>query len=274
MTEKVKILATIVLYNEPLYDTPTYKSLLKNSGLFIFVYDNSPIRQQNTFKSEDNLFYIHDGSNGGVSIAYNAAAKYAIQNGFEWILLLDQDTLFPEGTLEKYYAAIKNHSSEKLFAPHLMLDNNTHFSPSLYRNKRGQSVLLREGIHPLPMYSPVNCGMCIHLKSFWLAGGYNEAVRIDYADFQFIERFASVCPHFCLVDVVAVQSFSNEEKDMKKMSSRFLLYLESIRGCERKNVYENICYLYVVFRHTIALTVRTCNLFFIKVFFKKYLFKL
>jgi GT2 family glycosyltransferase len=57
----------------------------------LVVYDNSP--QSHEVVAALPVDYVHDPFNGGLSAAYNYALSRAEQAGFEWLLLLDQDTI-------------------------------------------------------------------------------------------------------------------------------------------------------------------------------------
>ena len=81
------------------------------------VYDNSLLDYQSHEKLGGNIIYIHDRRNSGVSKAYNIASDYAIKNGYNWILLLDQDTFFPPGSIEKYIESKHIYKQYLLFAP-------------------------------------------------------------------------------------------------------------------------------------------------------------
>jgi glycosyltransferase involved in cell wall biosynthesis len=266
------ILIVIVLYKLRLEDSTAYHTIsraLKQCDIRygFYIHDNSPEPSPPPLKE---LYYIHSGDNCGLSQAYNQAARYAKENGFQWILLLDQDTSFPEDTIMKYSDAIGRNPEEKLFAPRLTLANGTPFSPTKYRCKRGSKVVLSTGRHKLPLYSPVNSGMCINTDAFLQAGGYNESVKIDFSDFQFIEKFVSVCAHFYQIDLMVVQSFSNEETSIEKLYSRYVIYVQDAKNCTRECIGDAICYFYTVFRHAIALTIRTKDFIFVKTFFKYY----
>ena len=107
----MKILCVIVLYKCKLENSKSYQSLLQNNEETIFVYDNSPISQE---VHGENIVYIHDSQNGGLSVAYNKAAQYARCNRFDWLLLLDQDTTFQKGAIEYYIKAINEFPDIKL----------------------------------------------------------------------------------------------------------------------------------------------------------------
>lgn len=125
----MKILCVIVLYKCKLENSKSYQSLLQNNEETIFVYDNSPISQE---VHGENIVYIHDSQNGGLSVAYNKAAQYARCNRFDWLLLLDQDTTFQKGAIEYYIKAINEFPDIKMFAPVHQISDGRYISPTHY----------------------------------------------------------------------------------------------------------------------------------------------
>ena len=102
------LIAIVVIYNMELAHSKTFQSLnkalkKKNQILDLMVYDNSPNKQ---FHSEEfqlesfQVFYVSDINNPGVSKAYNTGFKRAESMGKKWMLLLDQDTDFPENVFD------------------------------------------------------------------------------------------------------------------------------------------------------------------------------
>lgn len=269
----IKILAVVVLYNESLYDSLTYSTLLsKNEELKVFVYDNSPYPMH---KKEDfsHYIYVHDPHNNGLSVAYNKAAFYASSHGYQWILLLDQDTQFQDSLLDDFRHSIMNNPHIYMFAPILCLNDGDNFSPLKFHRKRGISVRLKSGVYTLPMISPVNSGLLISVEKFIEVGGYNSLVRLDFSDFQFIERFSSHYDKFFLIDSIGIQNFSNNVLDKSGLKRRFKIYCECALACDKHNWLDLFNYLSVVLRHSIALSVKSKDLSFFTSFIVNYLFK-
>lgn len=263
----------LVLYKCNLKDSASFNTILhalKYSGkkATFYIYDNSPNSQ--TINEENiDFVYVHDSNNSGLSKAYNLGAMYAFKNNFEWITLLDQDTSFPIDYISKLECCIiKNHNA-KMFASKLILNNNTPFSPTKYRWKRGHSVDLEyDKFYSLYDFSPVNSGLTIELKSFLEVGGYNEDVFLDFADFQFIEKFRKTYSFFYLMNVTAVQDFSNDETNINKLNDRFILYCQCANNCKKENILEKIQYFYTVTRHCLGLIIKSKNLIFLKTYYK------
>ena len=226
---KNKILPVIVLYNQTIKESETYKTLLMDSFVGeIFVYDNSPISQKTFDGDYDTKFiYVHDENNGGISKAYNTAASYAMRSGYEWLLLLDQDTSFSEDALAKYQVAILDNPSEIIFVPQIYYSENRLFSPVELGFCSITGKFISVGSHLWNNYSVVNSGICVNLKAFESVGGYNENVRLDFADYSFIEKVKKQYSTFYRIEVDAFQNFSNSETDILKLKRRYDLYIES-----------------------------------------------
>ena len=77
-----KIFVVIVLYKTRLEDSITIQTLNDaiEDRISLMVFDNSPLRQYNEDSFAFNKFdivYYHDGSNPGLSYAYNLALEKA-----------------------------------------------------------------------------------------------------------------------------------------------------------------------------------------------------
>ena len=100
------IFFVIVLYKSSLEDSKTINSLesIIGDGFNLYVYDNSPERQYENDNFEFKNFkikYYHDGTNPGLSTAYNCALEECGKSNKKWVLLLDQDTTFTKEYIEE-----------------------------------------------------------------------------------------------------------------------------------------------------------------------------
>ena len=270
------LLIIIVVYNKALEDCESFQSLLqmteKDSDLNLYVYDNSKLPQKIRVTEGVSILYNHDSNNSGVSIAYNLGARYAEKTHKKWILLLDQDTTLPKRILNSYQEALQKNPSLKLFAPMLMLQNGKIFSPCIYKFKRGfHPKEVTSGVHSLYKLAPVNSGMLINLNAFLEVGGYNNKVKLDFSDFQFIERFRRKYSTFYVLDIQCLQDFSNDEVSYTSQLNRFIYYSNGARNIDKLNILDKIQYGAVVFLRAFRLTTKYKKLGFISVFIKSYL---
>lgn len=266
----------IVIYNRALEACESFQSVLAMNSddqkLHLFVYDNSPLPQEIKNYNGLEISYFHDPRNSGVGKAYNTGAEQAKKNDQEWVLLLDQDTSLPKSILEKYEQEITTNSKISLFVPVLKLKNGSIFSPSRYRFKRGFFLdSIRPGIHSLFNLAPVNSGMMIKVEAFFKVGGYNEKVKLDFADFQFVERFRKSYAEFFVLDVECEQDFSDDNSTYESQYVRFKFYCEGAKNIENKDFFDWLQYNAVVFIRAIRLTLRFGRLGFIRSYFKNFL---
>jgi GT2 family glycosyltransferase len=262
----MRILIVIVLYQQSLEKSAAYRSLKSNFnnhdfGHEFFIYDNSPL-QQSTL---ERVHYIHDDRNLGLSCAYNQAAQFAKKNGFEWLLLSDQDTNYPNNILKKYIYVIQNYLAIKLIVPKVRTRRGFLLSPCRYVHKRGKYLKsIESGKLSFNHLSVINSGMMIRVDAFINAGGYNEKVPLDLSDHQFIERYKRKEQFFWVLDAEVLQDFSNEETNADKLYDRFRAFVSAVKNCERTNVMDSIDYFMLVFKRAMKLTLRTKQIRFIK----------
>ena len=273
-----KILAVVVIYNKPLSASDTLISLGKDIAsegciMDLFIYDNSSTQQDritiNGFKIVSHHF---DGANVGVSAAYNLGVKYAKELGKEWVLLLDQDTSFFTGAIKEYLKSMEENPDINLFSPIIKLANGIIFSPFKMIFKRGIALSkVSSASYPLKFFSPVNSGILVRVTSFEEAGGYNEKVKLDFSDMEFVRRFSRYNEHFTVVNTTCLQDFSNDITDADVLNTRFIFFCDGVKNCYRKNTYEDFQYLVVVLIRMMKLILKTKKFTFINTFYKRYL---
>lgn len=267
----------IVLYNISLEESESFRSVSEmrsdEGTLSLFVYDNS--NRPQSIKTYDGvqISYVHDPTNSGVSKAYNAGANHARKLQKRWVLLLDQDTTLPTTLLKSYWKAVEQNAELKLFVPILKLKNGKIFSPCAYKFKRGFYLdTIVKGIHSLQRLSPVNSGMLVDVSAFFEAGGYNQKVKLDFSDFQFIERFRKRYSNFFVMDVDCYQDFSDDEVSLTSQANRFGYYCEGARYIEKNGFWDWSQYSLVVFLRAFKLVIKYKDLRFIRIYLSTFLF--
>lgn len=268
-----KIFPIIVLYKERLEKGNTYKTLISlyTNGKYM-LYDNSPSPLYEEGELPTHIVYIYDKNNGGVTVAYNKGAEYARKNGYQWVLLLDQDTVFENNYAEKLEYAIMKYPQIKVFAPQIYYNRKSPFSPSAYTFGIAKALESEPGIYSLRKIFPVNSGTCIATDSFMLAKGYDTNIKLDFADMDFFFRLSRKEHLFCLIDSKAYQSFSGNETDKHKLYRRYRIYINDAKNVRKRNIKDRVFFFYVVLRHTIALTFKTKSTTFLRYFMWRYLF--
>jgi rhamnosyltransferase len=276
-----KILGVVVLYNVKINDSKTIASINDaleqiKQKLDLLVYDNSPVMMEGAAKfvyKNLNIYYVHDSTNSGVSKAYNFGADYAKRiPGKEWLLLLDQDTTFSNDLFIRYTEALMQRPDIKLFTPVLKLSNEILFSPCKYVFGRGFPLKeVKTGITSLKNISPVNSGILINLHTFYEVGMYKSIIKLDFSDFQFVERFKKRHSHFFVINSTGVQDFSNHETDTYKLNLRYSSFCNGAKNFDRVTLFDYPKYFIVAFMRAITLAYRTKSLMYFKTFYKSYI---
>ncbi len=266
-----KILVVCVIYNEKLQETITYKSLLIHCEN-IFIIDNSPIPFNPSSYWQKGWTYQNHPENIGLSKAYNEAAKFAYDNGYDWILLCDQDTYFPSNALQYYIDAIKNNPTVNLFCPRVKLDTGEYMSPTPIKNYltslSDRSIF---GEFSLSKFCVINSGMLINVSAFISVGGYNDLVWLDFSDIQFIERFKNKYKNAYALSIECIQSFSNKDTDFEKKLKRFTIFCQSIKNFIPTEKWKKLWILIVVLRRATSLSVQNKTTKPFSIFYKNYL---
>lgn len=258
-----KILCVIVLYNCLLKDSKTYRTFNPKSK-DLLVFDNSEQTQDISIYASAAT-YVHNEKNIGLSACYNRAAEFAQSYGYDWLLLVDQDTDFSDVSVNDYVKAINENRDCQLFAPmvkcgkYTMSPTNMTFHFAHLSNKNFQ------GLVKLQKLSIINSGLCVSVDAFYKCGGYNEKVFLDYSDHEFLRRFKRNYYKAFILPKNLQQDFSVHTDSKEKSFARFRLFCKSIRGCKRDRVWDDLCYSFVVIKRacSLALSFRSFSPFFI-----------
>lgn len=268
----LNLLAVIILYKKDLEDSIAYQSLIKASVQKFLIYDNSPVPGKIP-QDKGKIHYVSDSSNKGLSYAYNYAVDYAVKNGFDWIFISDQDTLFHDDIIKEYSNAIKNNPDIKLFLPHVRIAaDGKYMSPvkiNHYFAKLSNSAPV--GIINPGDYAIINSGMLINTAAFINSGGYNEKVWLDFADFQFIERFAKKYDRAFVIDIDCIQSFSDKEDSIPQKIARYKNFCSSIKHYQPIKSIDRFWIFLVVLKRCASLCVQSKKMTPISIFIKEYI---
>ena len=163
---KIKIASVVVLYN-PSQENINNISLYKKEVDRIYIVDNTDDnikRINNTQK----LKYIKLGENKGIACALNIGAKKAIEDGYEWLLTMDQDSKMTEDIIVKM----------KDFLISTKEENIGLISP--YQDIDSKEDNISEDIED--MIEVMTSGNIINLDAYKKIGGFKDWLFIDCVD--------------------------------------------------------------------------------------------
>ncbi|HYK56693.1 MAG TPA: hypothetical protein VEV15_09450, partial [Flavisolibacter sp.] len=173
MTEKIA--AVVVLYNPGetvLSNIHTYYSYVQK----IYIYDNT----ENPLKTIDwssfsKIEFYSDGRNKGLAETLNRAATKAIEDGYDWLLTMDQDSYFTQQAIDNYchcFLKFRKKNMTALFGPVFHRED-----PGLPADGKWQEV-----------DTLITSGTLLNLSLFNKIGRFDEALFIDSVDYDYCIR--------------------------------------------------------------------------------------
>jgi GT2 family glycosyltransferase len=193
-----RILAVVALYeqepNESRALTSFFRQVEENleiaSRLSLIVYDNSP--QAHRVDNDFTHHYVHDPENGGLAAAYNYALAHAEENGYGWLLLLDQDTMLTSEFFAELIACTDTLQAAdnvvaivpKLMVRGTILSPAEHFVDFLrhqFRNAVKAFARENAGIQRGRL-SAYNSGSTLRVTALRAIGGFPGEFWLDYLD--------------------------------------------------------------------------------------------
>ena len=269
-----KIIYGIVTFRESFWETDVFINIIKQideqeslERPTIFIYDNTDLEDWNIFKEyQQNDFieviYNHNSENVGISKAYNTIALFAKENGFDYILFLDQDTELPLNFLSEYTNMLEKNVD--IAAP-LIYEGEKLLSPAGYKNYRSSSYKkIESNVIRLKNNSCINSGLLIRTVFFEKVGGYNEKLRLDFCDHEFIKRVSHFTKDLNIIPVKLKQNFSTNTNPSDKALFRYSLFTKDVEAFKRINNGDLRITFFVDLPHLIRLTLQYRSLAFIK----------
>jgi GT2 family glycosyltransferase len=182
-----RILAVVVLYKCSLSTSSTCRSLLNQHGscgnrIAILAYDNSPEPVLET--PPQGWTYFSDSKNGGLSKAYNHSLSLAQDQGCDWLLLLDQDSVLPPNFLVTLFAAVDGIQDRVGIAAIVpkVFSGTRQVSPIRPRPGREVPIDLHECVAS-GWVSAINSAACIRTTFLASIGGFAKEYWLDYLDY-------------------------------------------------------------------------------------------
>lgn len=196
----MKLLAVIVIFKMQPSESPTFQSLILSRNLSnrtpaemsILVWDNTP-NGQNPGDLPSDIRYVSAPHNPGLSPAYNHAMRVAQDEGFEWLVTLDQDTILPENFLARIADIAEQLKDDKTVAAILpqIVGSKKRISPFRFVLKALPLAIPHGfvGVPAGPIYG-VNSAATLRVESLQRIDGYNPFFPLDISDLDLFHRLS------------------------------------------------------------------------------------
>jgi rhamnosyltransferase len=177
MHKVMNIAATVILYY-PTDNAFENIEFLSKHFTKVFVYDNtiSETTIQNKIEKLTNVKFYKNFKNEGVAKRLNQAAKIAIEQGFDWLLTMDQDSCFTEKELKKYIDLFKLYNDKEsvaMFGCNYAQNNPKAISKKI--DSEETDIL-------------ITSGSLLNLKVYKHVGSFDENYFIDHVDNDYCIR--------------------------------------------------------------------------------------
>lgn len=146
----------------------------------IIIYDNNSKNQveiQKVTQQYSNIRYYQNKENLGLPRNYNKALQICRQEGIEWLLTMDQDTVITDNMMKLYWPIMDN--------PDVAIISPVHIDYSIEDIKKNKHTDVEE-------YEEID--RCIssaalnRVNSLIEIGGFDEKMFIDYVDFDICQN--------------------------------------------------------------------------------------
>ena len=188
----MKILAIVLTYY------PERDLLIQNISAFIdhvdkvLIWENTPSSEIDDYKfiEHEKVEYYGDGLNS-ISHALNYAWKYAVSKGFDYLLTMDQDSIFKNFNFYLEKITLRYSQNTETFGI---------YTPQILGRK------VERDIEKIDM--PITSGMLLPVVLINQIGGWDEEFKIDSVDDEFSSHAHSLgIRTFVVKDAILVQRF-------------------------------------------------------------------
>ena len=177
MIPRENIAAVVILYNPD-------NNVLSNINSYIdqvdklFAVDNSDKPNSAVVEkiiADNRIEYISNDGNVGIAAALNIGAKKAIEEGYDYLLTMDQDSEASSSLISNLLECFSIDSNVAVVAP-------------LLYHPEGRGLIRNTDKPCEQVFTVWTSGNLIKLKIYAKAGGFKEELFIDYVDHEFCLR--------------------------------------------------------------------------------------
>lgn len=165
----------VTLYNSD-YSVFHYINTYINQVHKLYAVDNSEQKDVKLIESMGSTYptveYISNVGNQGIAYALNVAAEAAIRDGFDYLLMMDDDSQSPATLVSTLYTIATNVDNGKVGIVSAQSD------PNAQRNDE-QEVL-----------TTITSGSLLNLKAYLETGPFLDELFIDWVDHEYCFRLA------------------------------------------------------------------------------------
>ncbi len=182
----LQIAACSILYNPPpsvKHNILSYINVVQK--IYLFDNSDSKISDSTLFAFESKVIIINNWSNEGIAKNLNVACELAIKDGFEFLLLMDQDSFFDEASINEYFKCIEAFTENKKEVSAFGINHETKSIESNCNYNKVKHL--------------ITSGSIINLNNYKNIGHFDENLFIDFVDTDYC--FKSILKGYELIEI-------------------------------------------------------------------------
>lgn len=149
----------------------------------LYVVDNTPGADISSKFQNSKIKYIPLKENKGIAYALNVGAKEAINNGADWLLTMDQDSIFEDGAVRDMKLFIEFYKENPIMSNVIGKEYDKVAIVSPFHITERSKLLQLTGIdRPLLV---MTSGNFVKLDAYQEVDGFKDWLFIDCVDFDF-----------------------------------------------------------------------------------------
>lgn len=175
MGEVKTVLASIILYNPDMERLAENIEAIKSQVKEIVMIVNGPGCEAaiEKYREQSGIAFVINDKNKGIAYALNQAMRYGYDNGYQWVLTLDQDSISPDNLVQH----LSKHCDKENIG--IIAPCNTDINkPSADLAKSGWEYLSR----------CITSASLTSIKAWKKVGGFTNELFIDYVDFDYCAK--------------------------------------------------------------------------------------
>ncbi len=173
-----ELAAIVILYNPHINIYENINSYI-NQISKLYVIDNSEIINIpliEKIRLFNNVEYVCNNSNLGVAAALNIAANKAINEGFKYLLSMDQDSSFSDEFVYKMLKELNRNERIGILSPFII----HHINPKKPKDEGTEEIMVA-----------MTSGSIVRLSAYKEIGEFLDKLFIDYVDHEYCLRLTS-----------------------------------------------------------------------------------
>lgn len=181
----MKVVCILVTYNPDMEKLSETLSSIENQVDKILIINNST--QFLILGEKDNIEIIELGKNYGIAYAQNVGIRKAILLEPDFVLISDQDTVYPDNYVDGFIPYVKE-SLAHIYCPVFYDNIKNTYSPIMIEKFKSISFIDT----PTYVEHAIASGTLIDISIFEKVGLMDERLFIDYVDFEWCWRATSM----------------------------------------------------------------------------------